>query len=253
MMKTTKIFLLTFAATLFIIQACTIQKRVHRPGYHIAWHKSEKSEGQNALDKTSRKSNEAPIPEYFAVHEKQADETEVKGAPQLQEKCLTTNQASQSMLAPKNDECDIIILKNGDEILAKVLEIGTSEIKYLRCDNLTGPNYTIRKFEVFMIKHPNGTKTVVNAKTDEAEEEDEDLSDTDYIRTVSSDDKSFVLAVGLWFFLGLIGIHRFYLGHIGIGILYLLTAGCCGIGWLIDGILFLTGDLKPKRGEYLDD
>ena len=38
-----------------------------------------------------------------------------------------------------------------------------------------------------------------------------------------------------------IGGHRFYFGHIGLGLLYLFTAGLFGIGWFVD--LFLIGDL----------
>lgn len=53
--------------------------------------------------------------------------------------------------------CDTIILRRGDDILGKVIEIGQDEIKYRKCDNLNGPSYAIRKSEVFVIKYVNGT------------------------------------------------------------------------------------------------
>ncbi len=62
--------------------------------------------------------------------------------------------------------------------------------------------------------------------------------------------KSQVVAGVLCFFLGVLGIHRFYLGYTGIGIVQLLTAGGFGIWALIDLIMICTGDLKPKGGEY---
>jgi len=49
--------------------------------------------------------------------------------------------------------------------------------------------------------------------------------------------KDVVVAYLLWFFLGMIGAHRFYLGHAGMGILYLFTFGGFGIGWIIDAII----------------
>ncbi|NBR13775.1 MAG: TM2 domain-containing protein [Crocinitomicaceae bacterium] len=64
--------------------------------------------------------------------------------------------------------------------------------------------------------------------------------------------KSWLVALLLCIFLGALGIHRFYLGYTGLGILYLLTGGICGIGVLVDFIMLLTGSLKPKNDDYND-
>jgi TM2 domain-containing membrane protein YozV len=63
-------------------------------------------------------------------------------------------------------------------------------------------------------------------------------------------EKSWVVAVLLSFFLGILGIDRFYLGYIGLGILKLITAGGAGIWFLIDFILILVKVVKPKNGVY---
>jgi TM2 domain-containing membrane protein YozV len=62
--------------------------------------------------------------------------------------------------------------------------------------------------------------------------------------------KSQLIALLLCFFLGGLGIHRFYLGYTTEGIIQLLTGGGCGIWALIDLIRIITGDLKPKDGGY---
>jgi hypothetical protein len=55
------------------------------------------------------------------------------------------------------EECDNIILKDGKEISAKVIEITPKLIKYKRCDNLDGPLISIYKNEVLMLKYSNGS------------------------------------------------------------------------------------------------
>jgi hypothetical protein len=57
------------------------------------------------------------------------------------------------------------------------------------------------------------------------------------------DQNEMIIAALLCFFLGGLGIHRFYLGYTTIGVIQLLTGGGCGIWVLIDFIRILVGDL----------
>ncbi len=60
--------------------------------------------------------------------------------------------------------------------------------------------------------------------------------------------KSRLVALLLCVFLGYIGVHRFYTGKIGTGILYIFTGGLFGIGVLVDIILIATGSYKDSNG-----
>jgi TM2 domain-containing membrane protein YozV len=60
--------------------------------------------------------------------------------------------------------------------------------------------------------------------------------------------KSRVVALLFCLFLGVIGVHRFYVGKIGTGILMVLTLGGLGIWALIDLILIAAGSFRDKEG-----
>ena len=62
--------------------------------------------------------------------------------------------------------------------------------------------------------------------------------------------KSQIVALLLCLIVGGIGIHRFYLGYTWQGVVQILTLGGLGIWTLIDLIRIITGDLKPKNGDY---
>ncbi|MGF7145965.1 hypothetical protein HNQ56_004413 [Anaerotaenia torta] len=60
--------------------------------------------------------------------------------------------------------------------------------------------------------------------------------------------KSRLVSLLLCLFLGVIGVHRFYAGKIGTGILYLFTGGLFGIGAFVDFLLILLGSFRDSYG-----
>jgi TM2 domain-containing membrane protein YozV len=78
-------------------------------------------------------------------------------------------------------------------------------------------------------------------------------------KSTTADGKSQLVALLLNIFLGGLGIHRFYLGYVGMGILYIallitsfliVPAIALAVLLIIDLIRIITGSLKPKNGEY---
>jgi len=61
-------------------------------------------------------------------------------------------------------------------------------------------------------------------------------------------EKSGVATLLLCFFVGSLGIHRFYVGKIGTGILQLITFGGLGVWVLIDLVMIIVGSFKDSEG-----
>ena len=55
----------------------------------------------------------------------------------------------------------------------------------------------------------------------------------------------------LTFFVGVLGVHRFYVGKMGTGFLMLLTLGGLGVWFLVDLILVVTGQFTNKDGQKI--
>lgn len=58
--------------------------------------------------------------------------------------------------------------------------------------------------------------------------------------------KSKVVAALLCFFFGYLGLHRFYVGKVGTGLLWFFTGGIFGIGAVVDFIVIVCGGFKDS-------
>lgn len=63
-------------------------------------------------------------------------------------------------------------------------------------------------------------------------------------------EKNWLVALLLSIFVGVIGVDRFYLGYVGLGILKLITIGGLGVWALIDVILIAMNQLTDADGRY---
>ena len=70
-------------------------------------------------------------------------------------------------------------------------------------------------------------------------------------RPVKDTDQRWLVTLLLCAFLGSLGVHRFYAGKIGTGILMLVTLGGCGIWWLIDLIMIVTNSFTDDEGHII--
>ena len=64
-------------------------------------------------------------------------------------------------------------------------------------------------------------------------------------------EKSKGTAAVLCFFLGWLGVHRFYVGKIGTGLLWMFTLGLFGVGEIVDLIMILCGSFTDGEGALI--
>ena len=63
--------------------------------------------------------------------------------------------------------------------------------------------------------------------------------------------RDWLVTLLLSIFLGCLGVDRFYLGYMGLGVVKLITAGGCGVWWIIDIVMIVTGKMVDAAGQPL--
>ena len=69
--------------------------------------------------------------------------------------------------------------------------------------------------------------------------------------TVRANNNQWLITFLLCWLFGVFGVHRFYNGKIGTGILMLITIGGLGIWWMVDFIIIIVGRFKDNEGNII--
>ena len=144
--------------TVFMLSNCTISKRLYRNGYTVFHLNNVSVSKKKSLTKKTKEKVE--IVETPTVYEnnKVEEPVSVSIGKSIQTEKIKFNLNSKQTLI---DSCgDLIILKDGSEILAKVEEVNSKTVRYKRCNNLDGPEIFVKVENLFMIKYANGTKEI---------------------------------------------------------------------------------------------
>lgn len=202
-------------ASIIALSSCTMEKQHYSAGYNIQWNsKAHASKLKQAENKTDE------IASQKVVNEEKSDVSNVSNFSEASIKTESSSSISESESASINNE-SIAILPQNRIVL----------------------NSNVKKSTLTNEQLTSGVKTKINKKNNTTQPKSTN-------ETKGGGDRSWLVALLLCFFLGGLGLHRFYLGYNGLGLLMLFTGGFFGVLWLIDFFRILIHSLKPKNGDY---
>ena len=209
--------LLSAIAPVVFLSSCTMEKRLYSGGYHIDWKKDKQAIQNNQFDT-----------EPVAVLETR----------EVNPIATTCNETAELAEIKSNAQLVSLIQENSEQIATLVADAVTEKPRAEKrvAKVIEKRLEQFSEEDMAMVSHGVSFEQSTTPSTP--------------MEGGESSGKSQMTALLLCFFVGILGIHRFYLGDTTGGIIQLLTGGLCGVWTLIDLIRILTGDLKPKDGDY---
>jgi len=132
--------------------SCTIENRLYNEGYHVEFN-TEKNNSN-----TQSKRSESPK-KAFAQYFSEINRSNLVCSNDTQPS-PDTNMVKSSNQAASQTNCDVIVLKDGEEFECKVLEVNPKDIKYRMCMGSNDSILSLAKSRIFMIRYPDGSQDV---------------------------------------------------------------------------------------------
>ena len=180
--------LIIFLGITIFFSSCSsglsIKKRRYNKGFHIELPSYSKV-SQTASNNLSKKGIDVPLLKNDLYLKQDLpgtiplllDNIDLDNKPSKKEIKALIKELKQK--AYTEEDCDEIITKSGDVISAKVLKVGVEEIAYKKCGRLDGPEYSISKSDVFMIKYKDGTTDVIKSSSNKTDKASSSQTDKD--------------------------------------------------------------------------
>ncbi|MBL7912967.1 MAG: DUF4190 domain-containing protein [Bacteroidia bacterium] len=141
-----------------ILFSCSVQKRKYQKGFYVS--NTKHSKQVQKKDKVKKDlATESLVLKQTAITVTENEALNISASANTTPLLLLQSPFIKKLRAA-DSLCDQIMLKNGEEVSAKILEITPTEVKYQKCGVTDGPLYIVKKSDVFMIKYVNGTKEV---------------------------------------------------------------------------------------------
>ena len=106
---------------------------------------------------------------------------------------------------------DTLTMKSGENIIVKIIEVGSTEVKYKKVTNLNGPMYSTLKSDLMLIRYENGSKDDFSSINIESPKSDEYQYNQGY-NDATKYYKSYKLASTAVFFTSAFPLYGWFLG-----------------------------------------
>ena len=171
-MKATLRLLNISIISILFFSSCTVEKRKYVSGYNVEWKNSTPASQRNVPAPNSKFGRSEIIsagqPTADCIVYDETATTLADNSKSIHYSDALGRKLNKHAIV-LSEECDVILLKNGNEMKVKVSGISQDEIKYKKCEDINGEIFTLKKSEVFMIKYSNGTKDVIAQDTHAAD------------------------------------------------------------------------------------
>jgi hypothetical protein len=213
-MKNLNKLILVGLSVAMIATSCSIEKRVHNSGYHITWNKvkhqadGEKIETANNEVKEHKNKNFVNVSKETVASSETSKENAVQANLEVATAEKFENKLSQSSVAVKQNRSNSNVIER-----SSALNHQTSAVE------------------------KNANSKVIKSAVKKIEKSSK--------APMSKGDRELLILIALWFFLGAFAAHRWYAGKpVGWNILFILTAGGCGVWAIIDLVNIIKGDFN---------